>query len=45
MVEQVGIDTYSTTHYMCDGVYLGCDDDLDEVIDGIKNCGYDVKNV
>lgn len=45
MVEQVGIDTYTTTHYMCDGEYLGCDDDLDEVINNIRSCGYVIENI
>lgn len=45
LIEQLGMDTYETTHYMCDGHYLGDDEDLDEVINNIRSCGYEIESI
>nr|WP_312985967.1 hypothetical protein [Clostridioides sp.] len=33
------------THYSLDGTYLGSDDDMGEVINGIKSCGYSIEEL
>lgn len=45
IMEHLDIDTYTTTHYTLDGGYLGCDDDLEEVIDRIKSRGYKIEDL
>ncbi|GAA0229721.1 hypothetical protein [Metaclostridioides mangenotii] len=45
LIQSFCLETNTVTHYSLDGTYLGSDDDINEVIEGIKNSGYDVKNV
>lgn len=45
LIQSFSLDESTETHYSLDGTYLGSNDDMDEVIDGIKNCGYTIENL
>lgn len=37
LLEELGVETYTETHYTLDGEYLGSDDDIFSVIDNISD--------
>lgn len=42
LLDMLGVETYTVTHYTLDDEYLGSDDDIDEVI---KNLGKDIEEL
>lgn len=44
LINELGVQSYSVTHYELNGEYLGSDDDIDEVIDNLK-CDFEIKEL
>nr|WP_312985793.1 hypothetical protein [Clostridioides sp.] len=45
LIQSFSLEESTETHYSLDGTYLGSDDDMDEVINGIKSCGYSIEEL
>jgi hypothetical protein len=45
LIDSFALEKSTETHYVLDGTYLGSDEDMDEVIEGIKSCGYVIEEL